>query len=129
MRFHNAYIQLFLVYYLPSNNKTIGFRCELDGLNILEENNIEYKSLNEYMHACGHDLHMAIMILMINYYSTHDHQPSLLFVFQPSEESGAGALHILKKDITKLKVKEVELYERSNYCLRWWWKQPKNVSC
>ena len=98
-----------LVYYLPSNNKTIAFRCELDGLNILEENDIEYKSLNEYMHACGHDLHMAVMIQMINYYSTHKHKPSLLFIFQPAEESGAGALHILKKNIIQ-KYEVQELY-------------------
>jgi len=97
-----------LVYYLPSNNKTIAFRCELDGLNIPEENNIEYKSSNNYMHACGHDMHMAIMIIMINNFIKKKHHPSLLFIFQPAEESGAGALHILKKDIIhKYEVQEL----------------------
>ena len=88
-----------LVYYLPSNGKTIAFRCELDGLNIQEENQVVYKSNNHFMHACGHDLHMAIMILMINIFSKKKHNTSLLFIFQPAEESGAGALHIINKGI------------------------------
>ena len=96
------------VFYLKGNEECIAFRCELDGLNIIEENSIEYKSLNDYMHACGHDIHMAIMILMINYYSIHTHKPSLLFIFQPAEESGAGAKYIIDKGIVeKYNVKEL----------------------
>ena len=96
------------VFYFKSSEKCIAFRCELDGLNIVEENNIEYRSLNNYMHACGHDLHMAIMILMINYYSNYPHKPSLLFIFQPAEESGAGANYMIEKGlIEKYNVKEL----------------------
>ena len=64
--------------------------------------------MNHYMHACGHDMHMAILISMINYYHSNPHHPSLLFIFQPAEESGAGALHMIQKDfIHKYKVEEL----------------------
>ena len=43
--------------------ETIAFRCELDGLPIIEKTNLLHKSTHEgFMHACGHDGHMAILI-------------------------------------------------------------------
>ena len=95
------------VFYLKGNDDCIAFRCELDGLNIKEDNDIEYKSKNNYMHACGHDMHMAIMISLINHYLDYEHKPSLLFIFQPAEESGAGAYYMLKKDIFFKKNKKI----------------------
>ena len=42
--------------------KTLVFRAELDALPITEQNNLEYKSVNQGVaHACGHDGHMAIL--------------------------------------------------------------------
>ena len=40
--------------------KTIGWRTDIDGLPIVEETGLDFKSTHEgRMHACGHDGHIA----------------------------------------------------------------------
>lgn len=98
------------VFYLDNKSKSsIGFRCELDGLPIKEKNQVSYHSLNDYMHACGHDAHMAIMIILMKYLFLHEKKTSVLFIFQPAEESGAGAKHMIEKKILE-KYHVQELY-------------------
>ena len=43
--------------------KTIGWRTDIDGLPIVEETGLDFKSLQpDRMHACGHDFHMTIAL-------------------------------------------------------------------
>lgn len=83
------------------SDKCIAFRCELDGLAIKEMNDTTYCSQNDWMHACGHDGHIAAMLVLIEYLQTHQDQLvcSVLFVFQPAEESGAGAQRLIEKGL------------------------------
>ena len=54
-----------LIYFDLGYQETYAFRAEEDALMILEQNDIDYKSLNEgVMHACGHDGHMAILMCL-----------------------------------------------------------------
>lgn len=88
------------VFYLKGKTKKcMAFRCELDGLAIQEKNKVSYASKNKAMHACGHDAHMAILLCMMNYYKLYPSDVSLLFIFQPAEESGAGAKYMIQKNI------------------------------
>ena len=48
------------------------------------------------MHACGHDIHMAIALGALTYFAEHPLKDDLLFVFQPAEEGPGGALPMLK---------------------------------
>lgn len=46
-----------------SAGKTYGLRAELDALPLAENSGLEFASVNpNVMHACGHDMHMAIAI-------------------------------------------------------------------
>lgn len=89
--------------------KTIAFRAELDGLSILEENEVEYKSIHEgYMHACGHDGHMSIALSLCDYLNEHKCPNNICVIFQPSEEICGGALEIVNSNNFKqLNIKEI----------------------
>ena len=77
---------------------TIVLRADMDGLPIQEMHDVEYASkISGVMHACGHDVHMTILLATIQYLHIHRNkltQP-VRFLFQPAEEkapSGAKAV-------------------------------------
>lgn len=80
--------------------RTIGYRADIDGLPIVEETNLEFKSVHpEQMHACGHDFHMTIALGLVTYFVKHPINDNLVFIFQPAEEGPGGAEPMLKTDI------------------------------
>ena len=47
--------------------KTIGWRTDIDGLPIVEETGLDFKSTHEgRMHACGHDMHMTTALGLLD---------------------------------------------------------------
>lgn len=85
----------------PSAGPTILFRSELDALPILEENTgLHHASANAGIaHLCGHDGHMAILMGLASL--LHRHKPSkgrVILLFQPAEETGAGAWDMLQDE-------------------------------
>ncbi|MDM7861556.1 amidohydrolase [Alteromonas sp. ASW11-36] len=80
----------------------VALRADMDGLPVLEQNDLPYKSVqrgmfngNEVpvMHACGHDTHMAMLMGAANILVTVKDQlrGQIKFIFQPAEEgSPAG---------------------------------------
>ncbi len=83
-----------IVGYLESKGeKTIGIRADMDALPIEEETSLPFSSKNKgYMHACGHDGHMAILLGVAKILSEvkDDLGVNLRFIFQPSEEKPSG---------------------------------------
>ena len=68
-------------------------RSDMDALPVREETGLDFASENEgVMHACGHDGHMAMLLVAAKILSSHTDRikGSILFVFQPNEEE-AGA--------------------------------------
>lgn len=72
--------------------KTIGFRADMDGLTIQEKFESDFKSKHDgYMHACGHDGHMAMLLGYAKYLTENPPKDNICLVFQPAEEGGLGA--------------------------------------
>lgn len=80
-----------------SAKKNILMRCELDALPIKDQKSVDYRSENEgFMHACGHDGHMAIMLGLAEHISqNHPDDLTVAFIFQPAEETGEGAERVV----------------------------------
>ena len=79
-------------------------RADIDALPVDEKNNVDYKSQNPgVMHACGHDAHMAMLLLTAKILQEHKSRlkTNVLFVFQPDEEVDGGAEFIINSGILK----------------------------
>jgi amidohydrolase len=76
---------------------TVVFRCELDALPIQEANDFPYRSiLDGISHKCGHDGHMATVAgLALLIRGRGLPAGKVVLLFQPAEESGAGARAVL----------------------------------
>lgn len=72
-------------------------RAEMDALPIEEKTDYAFRSNNGKMHACGHDFHIAAVCWALRRVIQEKLQGNFLFVFQPAEESGAGARIIVEQ--------------------------------
>jgi hippurate hydrolase len=72
---------------------TVLLRADMDALKVVEDTGLEYASTNGYMHACGHDLHMASAIGAAHLLATHKDKLNgdVIVWFQPGEEGHHGA--------------------------------------
>lgn len=82
--------------------KTIAYRADIDALSVEEQTGVEYCSTKKgFMHACGHDGHMAILLGFAKYAALNRDRikSNILFIFQPAEEGPGGAEPIVKAGI------------------------------
>ena len=82
----------------PPPTQTVAFRADIDAISIDELNDVDYKSSHEgKMHACGHDGHMTMLLLLARL--IHNHRDTLainvVLLFQPAEEGKGGAFKML----------------------------------
>lgn len=85
------------------SSKTIALRADMDALPILEQNNLDYTSLNKgVMHACGHDAHTACLLGAGKILQSlkNEFEGSVKLIFQPSEEKlPGGAFEMIKEGV------------------------------
>ena len=90
------------------DGNTVMFRADMDGLPVEEKTGASYASKKRVknldgeevftMHACGHDVHMTVLIGVAEYlYKIKDTwQGKLLLVLEPAEEVSGGARNMIK---------------------------------
>ncbi|MCR4621104.1 MAG: amidohydrolase [Clostridiales bacterium] len=70
-----------------------GIRADFDALPITEPEGCPFRSLHEgYMHACGHDLHTAILLGTAKLLCEHSNEfaGKAVLLFEPAEETEGG---------------------------------------
>jgi amidohydrolase len=90
--------------YGKQEGRTIAIRADMDALPITEKKNTEYKSKKPgVMHACGHDVHIAIAIgaAMILSKIADKIKGNVKFIFQPCEENVGGSSNLIKEGVLK----------------------------
>lgn len=91
--------------------KTLAFRSDMDGLSVEEKSNHTVHSKHEgYMHACGHDGHMSMLLGLATFLSENKEaiKDNVVLIFQPAEEGPGGAEEIVKEGyLKKYKVDEI----------------------
>lgn len=76
----------------------VALRADMDGLGMVEENSFCYKStVDECMHGCGHDGHMAVLLAVGGWLKIYEDTLSgpVSLIFQPAEEGGYGAREMI----------------------------------
>lgn len=78
--------------------RRVAVRADVDALRIQDEKQVEYRScVPEVMHACGHDVHTAILCGVLMGLGQLERDGGLPWpvawrgIFQPAEETGIGA--------------------------------------
>ncbi len=79
--------------------RTLAFRADMDALPIEEPEGCPFRSLHPgWMHACGHDGHMANLLALAEWISENRASlpASVLLLFQPAEETTGGARRMIE---------------------------------
>jgi amidohydrolase len=81
---------------------TVLLRGDMDALPITERTGLPYaSSVTGVMHACGHDLHTAMLVGAARILSARQAELSgnVIFMFQPGEEGRGGAAHMITEGV------------------------------
>lgn len=81
--------------------KTFLIRADMDALPIVEETDLPFKAHASYMHACGHDMHTAMLLGAAKLLKKHENEieGTIKLMFQPAEETLTGAKNMIDAGI------------------------------
>ncbi|MER5553517.1 M20 family metallopeptidase [Streptomyces sp. NPDC002793] len=80
---------------------TVLLRGDMDALPVTERTGLDFAAGNGAMHACGHDLHTAMLAGAARLLAHHRDRLAgdVVLMFQPGEEGYDGARHMLEEGI------------------------------
>lgn len=81
--------------------KVFLIRGDMDALPVKEEADVDFPSTNGKMHACGHDMHTAMMLGAARLLKMHEDeiQGTIKLMFQPAEEIFEGSQNMIKAGV------------------------------
>ncbi len=85
------------------SGKAIGFRAEMDALDIVEKSGQPWSStIPGKMHGCGHDGQTATLLAVAEYLSkTRNFDGTVQLIFQPAEEGLGGAYRMIEEGVAE----------------------------
>lgn len=81
-----------------SSGRSVLLRGDMDALPVAEGSGLDFAATNGAMHACGHDLHTAMLVGAVRLLCAHRDRLAgdVVFMFQPGEEGYDGARHMIE---------------------------------
>ena len=85
----------------PGRGKVLLLRADMDALPIREDTDLAFRSTNGCAHACGHDMHTAMLLGAARLLKSHEDEleGAVKLMFQPGEETAHGALAMLESGV------------------------------
>ena len=81
--------------------KVFLLRADMDALRMNEETELDYASESGNMHACGHDMHTAMLLCAAKILKAHENElcGTVKLMFQPAEEILEGAKDMIDSGV------------------------------
>ncbi len=85
------------------SGKCLLLRADMDALTVKEQTDLEFACKNGNMHACGHDMHTAMLLGAAKILKENEQKlnGSVKLMFQPAEEILAGAHNMIENGVLK----------------------------
>ncbi len=83
------------------SGKTFLLRADMDALPMREETGLAFAAHGDNMHACGHDMHTAMLLMAAKILRAHESElrGTVKLMFQPAEEMLAGAKDMIEAGV------------------------------
>lgn len=105
---------------IGKGDKCFLLRSDMDALPVTEEADVDFRSVNGHMHACGHDLHTATLLGAARLLKAHEHELGgvVKLLFQSGEETFEGAATALEHGILE------NPHVDAAFAMHFWANQP-----